>query len=276
MARSDDEGGTRPDARHLDREEIHEVSTGRHFVEDTKTERLSILESLWSRIREDAERDIATEPALATYLTANVLRFHSFDEAASEHLAAQLAEPTFPVRSMKQILVDGFGRSLALCTEIAEDFTALRAHRPPGEPHYAALLEHGGMRGLMTHRFALWLLYTERPSLARHLSARAEALFGHRIDLGARLAGGVVSHGRLRVDGGVVVERGVLLEDGVSLVVHDGGVPRIREGAEIGAHASVLGRLVGRDATVLPSSVVLHDVPNGAIVGGCPARRIDV
>ncbi len=51
--------------------------------------------------------------------------------------------------------------------------------------------------------------------------------------------------------------------------------PRIRSGAKIGANATLLpGVTVGADALVGAGSVVVRDVPDGAVVAGNPARVI--
>jgi acetyltransferase-like isoleucine patch superfamily enzyme len=51
--------------------------------------------------------------------------------------------------------------------------------------------------------------------------------------------------------------------------------PVIRQGAKIGANATLLpGVVVGRDALVGAGSVVVNDVPDGAVVIGNPARVV--
>jgi acetyltransferase-like isoleucine patch superfamily enzyme len=51
--------------------------------------------------------------------------------------------------------------------------------------------------------------------------------------------------------------------------------PVIRSGAKIGANATLLpGVVVGADALVGAGSVVVHDVPAGAVVVGNPARVV--
>lgn len=55
----------------------------------------------------------------------------------------------------------------------------------------------------------------------------------------------------------------------------DQGFPTIEDGAVIGAHAVIIGKVtVGRNATVGANSVVLSDVPEGTVVLGNPARRV--
>ena len=51
--------------------------------------------------------------------------------------------------------------------------------------------------------------------------------------------------------------------------------PVIRKGAKIGANATLLpGVVIGENALVGAGSVVVHDVPAGAVVVGNPARII--
>lgn len=51
--------------------------------------------------------------------------------------------------------------------------------------------------------------------------------------------------------------------------------PTIKKGAKIGANSTILpGVVVGENALVGAGSVVVHDVPSGAVVAGNPARII--
>jgi acetyltransferase-like isoleucine patch superfamily enzyme len=51
--------------------------------------------------------------------------------------------------------------------------------------------------------------------------------------------------------------------------------PHLRRGAKVGANATILpGRVIGENALVGAGSVVVEDVPDGAVVAGNPARVI--
>jgi serine O-acetyltransferase len=252
-----------------------ELTTGRHYVDDTKTERLSILEPIWARIREDAERIVTKEPALAAFLTANVLRFHSFDGAASDLLAERLAETTFPAARLRALCEEAFNRSLALCNEVAEDHSACLSRLGPGTLAYALLLYDAGFVGLMAQRFVRWIWHTDRRELAVYLAARVTSVFGVDVHPRAEVAGGLAVAAPLAIGAGVSIERGVSIGRNVVIEADGSGAPWIRDGAVLGHGVYVVGKVtIGRKARVAAGSTVLTDVAPHAFVAGSPARPL--
>lgn len=89
---------------------------------------------------------------------------------------------------------------------------------------------------------------------------------------------------------GIVIGDGVRIGRGVSIYQHVtvGGAephrlaagaplafPEIGDGATLYAGAAIIGPIrVGRNAVVGANAVVLHDVPDGAVVVGAPARIV--
>ncbi|WP_349426419.1 DapH/DapD/GlmU-related protein [Microbacterium sp. LWS13-1.2] len=73
------------------------------------------------------------------------------------------------------------------------------------------------------------------------------------------------------------IENNVQLRQNTTIGVRRSGgpAPRLREGADIGANVVILGGVtVGERATIGAGSVVLIDIPPGAIAVGNPARIV--
>jgi maltose O-acetyltransferase len=115
-----------------------------------------------------------------------------------------------------------------------------------------------------------------------HLSAGRSVRIGNRSGLGdgCRVYGGLIMGDQVMVGPDVAflsenhgyddLERPIGEQNST-----DREPPRIEDGAWIGLRATILpGRVIGRESIVGACSVVTHDVPPYAIVGGNPARVI--
>ena len=84
---------------------------------------------------------------------------------------------------------------------------------------------------------------------------------------------GTVVHKRAVIGAGAVVGTGVTIGGRSGMA----GVPVIGEQAMLGSGAKILGPVtVGRGASVGANAVVLHDVPDFAVVVGVPARVVRI
>jgi serine O-acetyltransferase len=98
---------------------------------------------------------------------------------------------------------------------------------------------------------------------------------GSTATLGRRLSiehhGGIVIHGATVIGDDCLIRHGVTTGNtGLSDPL---GAPEIGDHVEIGAGAKILGRVtIGNHAIIGANAVVVHDVPEHAVVGGVPAR----
>ncbi len=168
----------------------------------------------------------------------------------------------------------------AMRDRLAEDLDAAARRDPAARGKLELLLCYPGLHAVWMHRLAhrMWL----QPGLrlpARVLSQLVRTLTGVEIHPGATIGR------RLFIDHamGVVIGETAVVGDDVMLYhgVTLGGRslqrvkrhPTIEDGVTIGAGAQVLGPItVGRCAQIGANSVVVKDVPAGAVVIGVPGR----
>jgi serine acetyltransferase len=146
-----------------------------------------------------------------------------------------------------------------------------------------------GFRAVAVHRFGNWRL-SIRPKLFRGpFSWLYRAMFRYcrnhygielpyRVELGRRVViehqGAIVVHGNCVIGDDCILRQGVTL--GIKNLDRPWEAPTLGPRVNVGAGAKILGRLtIGAGATIGANAVVLHDVPEGAVAVGIPARVIE-
>lgn len=166
---------------------------------------------------------------------------------------------------------------------IKKSIEATKKNDPAARTSLDVVLTYPGFHALFFHRFSHFLY---RHGL--YLFAKMNAQFwrwltGIEIHPGAQIAAGVfIDHGMGVVIGETaVVEEDVVLFHGVTLggTGKDTGKrhPTVKQGALISAHAQILGPIIiGKQAKIGASSVVLRDVPDFATAVGIPAKIVRI
>ncbi len=163
---------------------------------------------------------------------------------------------------------------------LREDLDAALARDPAATSRLVLLFTSAGLHAIWLHRlaFALWHRRGLRP-LARVVAYVSRAATGIEIHPAARLGR------RFFIDHGVGVVIGETAQVGDDVMLYHGVTlggrsmarvkrhPTLGDRVTVGAGAKILGPVtVGDDAQVGANSVVVKDVPAGAVATGVPAR----
>jgi len=169
-------------------------------------------------------------------------------------------------------------------TRIVEDIRAVRERDPAARTALEVFLTSPGVHAQLWHRVAHGLWRWEWFLVARIVSTVSRFFTGIEIHPGAVLGRRfVIDHGMGVVIGETaIVGDDCLIYHGVTLggkvntsreSVSGRRHPQLGNRVLIGAGAAVLGAVtVGDDATVGALSVVVDDVPGGALAVGIPAK----
>ncbi|HSG69936.1 MAG TPA: serine O-acetyltransferase [Planctomycetaceae bacterium] len=236
---------------------------------------------VWTQIREEVELQARTEPILASFLHATVLKHERMEDALSFHLAGKLETLSLPSMLVRELIDEVLTKSCAIADCVRADVIAIAERDPAACGYSFPFLYYKGFQALQSYRIAHCLWNENRRSLAIHLQSRISEVFNADIHPAARIGKGVmIDHGT-----SVVIGETAVVEDNVSMLheVTLGGTgketgdrhPKVRRGVLLGAGAKILGNVeIGEGAKVAANSVVLDDVPPHTTVAGVPAKIV--
>lgn len=246
----------------------------------TKVVKLS-SDQTWPRMRVEAASAAAREPALASFLHANILNHESFEDALSYRLAQKVSDGDMNPMIWRDVCLEAYADEPQIVAAGLADILAVYERDPACNEYVQPFLYFKGYLSLQAQRVANWLWRHDRRPLALYLQSRMSELFQVDIHPATKIGKGVfIDHAT-----GVVIGETAVIEDDVSILqnVTLGGTgkemgdrhPKIRKGALISVGAKVLGNIeVGENAKVAAGSVVLHDVKAGCTVAGVPAKPV--
>ena len=168
---------------------------------------------------------------------------------------------------------------MSLYRECRDDVRCVFQRDPAARSTLEVLTTYPGVHAIMLYRFAHRLWRREWRYAARLLSFAGRLLSNVDIHPGARIgARFFIDHGA-----GVVIGETAEIGDDVTLYhgVTLGGTswrkgkrhPTLGDGVLVGAGAKILGDVhVGSNVKIGANSVVVKDVPTGAVATGIPAR----
>ncbi|WP_018652346.1 serine O-acetyltransferase [Actinobacillus capsulatus] len=241
----------------------------------------SELNQIWQNIREEAQELVDSEPMLASFFHATILKHSNLGGSLSYILANKLANPIMPAIALKDIIEEAYQANPQIIASAACDIDAVRTRDPAVDKWTTPLLYLKGYHAIQSYRVTHYLWQQGRKALAIYLQNEISVAFDVDIHPAARLGCGIMfDHAT-----GIVVGETAVIENDVSILqgVTLGGTgkehgdrhPKIREGVMIGAGAKILGNIeIGRYSKIGANSVVLQPVPDHATAAGVPARII--
>lgn len=242
---------------------------------------MSCNTEIWKCIKDEARLLAVSEPMLASFYHATLLKHNELCDALSYMLANKLSSAVMPAIALREIAQEAYQADPAMIIAATTDIQAVRLRDPAIDKYSTPLLYLKGYHALQSYRIAHWLWQQGRQALAIFLQNQISLSFQVDIHPAARIGQGIM----LDHATGVVIGETAVVENDVSILqsVTLGGTgktcgdrhPKIREGVMIGAGAKVLGNIeVGRGAKIGAGSVVLHSVPAHTTVAGVPARIV--
>lgn len=144
-------------------------------------------------------------------------------------------------------------------------------------------LRNGGFWAMAVYRFGRWsLARSSAPGrwltsrVYSRLKAVSDLATGVLLERETEVGEGfhIVHTGMISIHPSVVIGRRVGVMHGVTLGTNMGeGVPKIGDDVFIGCHATILGNVtIGDGARIAANSLVITDVPAGAVAIGVPAK----
>ena len=238
-------------------------------------------DSIWESLREEAEQAGKNERLLVAYLEETIHGQKSFDTALSYTLASKLRDEILPGITLRDLFLEILESEESMRQSIRIDLEAVKDRDPAANGYLNPFLFFKGFHALSAYRFAHYLWYEERKTLALYLQSLISKVFGVDIHPAATIGHGIlIDHAT-----GVVIGETAVVGNNVSLLhgVTLGGTgkergdrhPKVGNGVLIAAGAKVLGNIkIGEGAKIGAGSVVIKDVKPHCTVVGVPAKTI--
>lgn len=247
------------------------------------TPHTSLVDPVWTAVREEAEAVITNEPIMSSFIYSNILNQESLEAAVIHRIAERLHNRDFSAELVRQ----SFNAMLEADAEWSEilriDIAAVYDRDPACSRLIEPILYFKGFQAIQTHRLAHWNLNQGNKDIALYLQSRSSQVFQTDINPAAKFGKGVfMDHAT-----GVVIGETAVVGNDVSILhgVTLGGTgketedrhPKIGDGVLLGAGATVLGNIhVGHCSRIAAGSMVIKDVPNNVTVAGIPGRVVGV
>ena len=244
-------------------------------------QKITELDPIWSRIRDEAEDAVTREPLLGGLIHSSLLHHPTLERALSYRFSLKLASGEMSEQILREIADEAMATDPSIGQAARADIVAVFDRDPACHRMIQPVLYFKGFQALLSHRIAHWLWGQGREDMASMIQMRTSEAFGVDIHPAARIGKGImIDHAH-----SIVIGETAVVGDNVSMLhsVTLGGTgkeeedrhPKIGDGVLIGAGAKVLGNIkVGNCSRIAAGSVVLQEVPPKSTVAGVPAKLV--
>jgi serine O-acetyltransferase len=244
-------------------------------------EKVASCDPIWTALHAQAEQLAESEPELASFAHATILKHDLLEEALSYLLAKKMGGDEMSPMQLREIFQEAFAAEPSMGEAVRADLSAVFQRDPACHSYVQAFLFFKGFHALESYRVAHFLWTQGRKLMALFIQNRMSDLFAVDIHPAAQLGRGImIDHAT-----GVVIGETAVVGDDVSMLhgVTLGGTgkenedrhPKIGRGVLLSVGAKVLGNIeIGEYSRVGAGSVVLKPVPPHTTVAGVPARVI--
>ena len=239
------------------------------------------LDPVWSRVRDEAFEMVQTEPLLGGLVHSSLLHHPTLERALAYRFSLKLASGEMSEQILREIADEAYAADPELGQAARADIMAVFDRDPACHRFIQPILFFKGFQAVQAYRVGHWLWTQGRKDMAYFVQMRVSEVFGVDVHPAARIGRGImIDHAH-----SIVIGETAVVGDNVSMLhsVTLGGTgkedgdrhPKIGDGVLIGAGAKVLGNIhVGHCSRIAAGSVVLEDVPHNTTVAGVPARVV--
>jgi serine O-acetyltransferase len=243
--------------------------------------KLTALDPVWSRVRDEAFEMIRVEPLLGGLVHSSLLHHASLEGALAYRFSLKLASGEMSEQILREIADEAYSNDPTLGQAARADIMAVYDRDPACHRYIQPLLFFKGFQAIQAYRLGHWLWAQGRTDMAYFVQMRVSEVFGVDIHPAARVGRGImIDHAH-----SIVIGETAVVGDNVSMLhsVTLGGTgkedgdrhPKIGNGVLIGAGAKVLGNItIGNNSRIAAGSVVLIEVPPCKTVAGVPAKIV--
>ena len=171
-------------------------------------------DSIWQRIRDEAEQSATTEPLLASFLQNTILKHTDLDSALANHLANKLATTQAPKALILEASQQAIEADRSITQAALNDLNAIQQRDSACCALSIAFLYFKGFHALQGYRIAHWLWQQQRESLALLFQSLISSRFGVDIHPAARLGSGIMMDHAT----GIVIGETAVVGNNVSLM----------------------------------------------------------